>query len=74
MNSKENYNRLSVSYHDQNQSTNEVKNQEEVKEDEYSNSLARDSGLCDVSCGRYSKKCFTQIYKAMNGDPMFVSI
>ena len=31
------------------------------------------SGLCDVSCGRYSKKCFTQIYKTLYGDDMFVS-
>ena len=34
----------------------------------------KDSGLCDVSCGRYSKKCFTQVYKAMYGDALFVSL
>ena len=33
----------------------------------------RGSGLCNVSCERYSNKCFTQIYKAMYGDAMFVS-
>ena len=38
----------------------------EVEEDEYSNSLAKI--LCDFSCGRYLKKCFTQICKAMYGD------
>ena len=32
------------------------------------------SGLCDVSCGKYSKKCFIQIYKALYGDAMFVSL
>ena len=36
--------------------------------------LSQGSGLCNVSCGRYSKKCFTQIYKAMYGDAMFVSL
>ena len=44
-----------------------------IKEDEYSKSH-KDSGLCDVSCGRYSKKCSSQIYKALHGDAMFVSI
>ena len=46
----------------------------EEKEDEYSNSVAKiQVDLCNVLCGRYSKKCFTQIYKAMCGDAIFVS-
>ena len=44
----------------------------EIKEDEYSNSLAKVQ--VDVSCERYSKKCLTQIYRALYGDAMFVSL
>ena len=47
----------------------------EDKEDEYSNSVAKiQVDLCNVSCGRYCKKCFTRIYNAMYGDAMFVSL
>ena len=46
----------------------------EIKEDEYTNSLAKDSCLCDVSRGRYSRKHFTQIHKSLYGDAMFVSL
>ena len=31
------------------------------------------SGLFDILCRRYLKKRFTQIYKALYGDAMFVS-
>lgn len=34
----------------------------------------KDSGLCDVLQGRYLKKCYTQIYKALYGDAKFVSL
>ena len=34
----------------------------------------QDSGLCDISYARYSEKRFTQIYKALYGDAMFVSL
>ena len=32
------------------------------------------SGLCNISYARYSEKRFTQIYKALSGDAMFVSL
>ena len=32
------------------------------------------SGLCDDSCARYSEKLFTQIYKALYGDAMFIPL
>ena len=65
--------RLSLSHHHQNHSTNKVKNQRGKRRWTFKQSR-KDSGLCDYSCGRYSKKCFTQIYKAMYGDAMFVSL
>ena len=34
----------------------------------------QESGLCDISYARYSEKRFTQIYKALYGDAMLVSI
>jgi len=34
----------------------------------------QESGLCDISYARYSKKRFTQIYKALYGDAMLVSV
>ena len=34
----------------------------------------QESGLCDISYARYSEKRFTQIYKALYGDAMFVSL
>lgn len=34
----------------------------------------KDSDLCDVSCGRYLKKCCTQMYRAFYGDVIFVSL
>ena len=44
-----------------------------MKEDKYTKSLAKISGLCNSSYARYSEKRFTQIYKALYGDVMFVS-
>ena len=32
------------------------------------------SGLCNISYATYSEKRFTQIYKALSGDTMFVSL
>ena len=34
----------------------------------------QESGLCNSSYARYSEKRFTQIYKALYGDAMFVSL
>ena len=52
---------------------NKVKNQRGKRRRTFKQSR-KDSGLCDFSCGRYSKKCFTQIYKAMYEDAMFMSL
>ena len=43
----------------------------EMKEDKYTKSLP---GLCNSSYARYSEKSFTQIYKALYGEAMFVSL
>ena len=67
------YCRFSLSHHHQNHSTNKVKNQWGKRRWTLKQSR-KDSGLCDFSCGRYSKKCPTQIYKAMYGNAMFVSL
>ena len=34
----------------------------------------QESGLCDISYARYWEKRFTQIYKALCGGAMFVSL
>ena len=34
----------------------------------------QESGLCDISYATYSEKRFTQIYKALFGEAMFVSL
>lgn len=34
----------------------------------------KESGLCNVLCKRFSKKCFTQIYMVLNEDAMLVSL
>ena len=65
------YCRFSLSHHHQNHSINKVKNQRDKRRCKQSR---KGSDLCDVSCRRYSKKCFTQIYKALYGDTMFVSL
>ena len=65
--------RFSRSHHHQNHSTNKVKNQRGKRRWLFKQS-GEDSGLCNVSWGRYPKKCFTQIYKAMYVDAMFVSL
>ena len=65
--------RFSLSNHHQNHSTNKVKNQRGKRRWIFKQ-CRKDSGVCNVSCGRYSKKCFTQIYKAMYEDAMFVSL
>ena len=70
---RDTYCRFSLSHHHQNCSTNKVKNQRGKRRWTFEQSR-KDSGLCDFSCGRYLKKCFTQIYKAMYGDAMFVSL
>ena len=45
-----------------------------MKEDKYTKSLAKNlSGLCNSSYARYSEKRFTQIYKALYGDAMWVA-
>ena len=67
------YCRFSLAHHHQNHSANKVKNQRDKKIWIFKQSH-KGSGLFDVSCGRYSKKCFTQIYKALYGDAMFVSL
>ena len=64
---------FSLSHHHPNHSTNKVKNQRGKRRWTFKQSRI-DSGLCDFSCGRYSKKCFAQIHKAMYGDAMFVSL
>ena len=46
-----------------------------MKEDKYTKSLAKNlSALCNSSYARYSEKRFTQIYKALYADAMFVSL
>ena len=67
------YCRFSLSHHHQNHSTNKVKNQRGKRRWIFKQ-WRKDSGLCNVSCGRYSKKCFTEIYNSMYGDAMFVSL
>ena len=64
---------FSLSHHHQNHSTNKVKNERGKRRWTFKQSR-KDSGLCDFSCGRYSKKFFAQIYKAMYGDAVFVSL
>ena len=46
-----------------------------MKEDKYANSLAKNQ-VCAIFHMRlrYSEKRFTQIYKALSGDAMFVTI
>ena len=65
--------RFSLSHHHQNYSTNKVKNQRDKRRWIFKQSH-KGSGMCDVSCGRYLKKCFTQIYKALCRDAMFLSL
>ena len=43
----------------------------EMKEDNYTKSLAKNQ-VCARSYARYSEKRFTQMYKALYGDAMFV--
>ena len=46
-----------------------------MKEDKYTKILAKNlSGLCNGSYARFSEKRFTQIYKALYADAMFVSL
>ena len=42
----------------------------EMKEDKYR--LCQESGLCNMLDARYSEKRFTQIYKALYGNVMFI--
>ena len=42
-------------------------------EDQYTKSLAK-NWVCYISYARYSGKRFTQIYKALYGDAMMVSL
>ena len=51
-----------------NHSTNKVKNERDKRRRIFKQSR-KDSGLCDVSSGSYSKKCFTQIHKALYRSP-----
>ena len=67
------YCRFSLSHHHQNHSINNIKNQRGKRRWTFKESR-KNSGLCDFSCGRYSKNCCTQIYKDMYGDAMFVSL
>ena len=46
----------------------------EMKEGKYTKKPCQESGLCSSSYARYSEKRFTQIYKALYGDAMFVSL
>ena len=43
-----------------------------MKEDKYR--LCQESGLCNMLDARYSEKRFTQIYKALYGNVMLVSL
>ena len=45
----------------------------EMKENKYTKSLAKNQD-CDISYTRYSEKSFTQIYQALYGDAMLVSL
>ena len=45
----------------------------EMKEDKYTKSLAKNQ-VCNISYVRYLEKGFTQIYKALYGDAMLVSL
>ena len=46
----------------------------EMKEDNYTKSLAKISGLCDIKYAKYSGKCYTQIHKTLHGDAILVSL
>ena len=46
----------------------------EVKEDEYPNSLAKIQVCATFRAGDLFEEMFTQIYKALYGDAMFVSL
>ena len=41
-----------------------------MKGGKYIKTLAKNSGQKNIPCTRYSKKCFTQIYKDLYGDAM----
>ena len=43
-----------------------------MKGGKYIKTLAKNSGQKNIPCTRYSKKCFTQIYKDLYGDAMLV--
>ena len=45
-----------------------------MNEDKYTKSLAKNQVCPIISHATYSEKCFTQIYKALNGDAMLVSL
>ena len=45
-----------------------------MNEDKYTKSLAKNQVCAINSNARYSEKRFTQIYKALNGDAMLVSL
>lgn len=51
---------FSQSHHHQNHLTNKVKNRRDKIRWIFAQSR-KDSGFCNVPCGRYTKKCFTQI-------------
>ena len=46
----------------------------EMKEDNYTKSLAKISGLCDIKYAKYSGKCYTQIHKTLQRDAILVSL
>ena len=46
----------------------------EMKEDKKYKKPCQESGLCNISYARYLEKHFTQIYKALHGDAMLVSL
>jgi len=43
-----------------------------MKDDWYTNNLAKILNLCGNSFARYSEECSTQIYRALYGDAMLV--
>ena len=46
----------------------------EMKEDKYTKSVVKNKVYCNSSYTRYSEKRLTQIYKALYGDAMLVSL
>ena len=45
-----------------------------MKEDQYTKKPRQESGLCDIPYSRYFEKRVTEVYKALYGDAVFVTL